>query len=82
MIDVACLVTTEVADPEDLETWLEVGSWTWNWMEPPLGQISFFLLAMQFARNQMQNIGAKPYTEWLRSRRARKLIEKYPQYHR
>ena len=32
-------VTTSVPEPEDLETMLEVGSWTWNWMEPPLGAI-------------------------------------------
>jgi hypothetical protein len=25
-------VTTEVPEPHDLETALEVGSWTWNWM--------------------------------------------------
>ena len=43
-------VTTDVPEPRDLETALEVGSWTWNWMEPPLGQISFFLLCLQFSR--------------------------------
>jgi len=43
-------VTTQVPEPEDLETFLEVGSWAWNWMEPPLGQISFFLLCLQFSR--------------------------------
>ena len=43
-------VTTDVPEPKDLETMLEVGAWTWNWMEPPLGQISFFLLCLQFAR--------------------------------
>jgi hypothetical protein len=43
-------VTTDVPEPQDLETWLEVGSWAWNWMEPPLGQISFFLLCLQFSR--------------------------------
>ena len=43
-------VTTEIPEPEDLETWLEVGSWAWNWMEPPFGQISFFLLCLQFSR--------------------------------
>ena len=32
-------VTTELAAEKDLETWLEVGAWTWNWMEPPLGQV-------------------------------------------
>lgn len=43
-------VTTDVPEPRDLETWLEVGSWSWNWMEPALGQISFFLLCLQFSR--------------------------------
>jgi hypothetical protein len=43
-------VTTDIPEPQDLETWLEVGSWSWNWMEPPLGQISFFLLCLQFSR--------------------------------
>ena len=28
----------------------------------------------------MQNIGAKPYTDWLLTRRAAKLIAKYPNY--
>ena len=41
-------VTTDVPPPEDLETWLETGSWTWNWMEPVLGQISFMLLCLAF----------------------------------
>ena len=31
-------VTMDVEDAKNLETWLEVGSWSWNWMEPPLGQ--------------------------------------------
>ena len=43
-------VTADIPPPQDLETWLEVGSWSWNWMEPPLGQISFFLLCLQFSR--------------------------------
>ena len=66
-------VTTEIPPPEDLETWLEVGSWAWNWMEPPLGQVSFFLLALQFARAQMENLGIKPYTAMMKSRRADKV---------
>eukprot|EP00976_Prorocentrum_cordatum_P086610 1186572-Prorocentrum_minimum.AAC.2 len=73
-------VTTEVADPEDLETFLEVGAWTWNWMEPPLGQISFFLLCLQFSRAQLQNLGIKPYTAWLLKKRAARLVAMYPQY--
>ena len=70
-----------------------------------VGQISFFLLCMQFVRAQMQNINYKPYggmspipsmplytmihsvlifltIAWLRDRRARKLVERYPQYDR
>mmetsp|Transcript_37153 Transcript_37153/g.80885 ORF Transcript_37153/g.80885 Transcript_37153/m.80885 type:complete len:262 (+) Transcript_37153:71-856(+) len=73
-------VTTDVADPEDLETFLEVGAWTWNWMEPPLGQISFFLLCLQYSRAQLQNLGIKPYTAWLLKKRAARLVALYPQY--
>jgi len=73
-------VTADLAEAKDLETALEVGSWSWNWMEPPLGQLSFFLLTLQYARAQMQNIGLKPYTEWLCNRRAAALSQKFPQY--
>lgn len=73
-------VTTDIPPPEDLETWLECGSWAWNWMEPPLGTISFVLLALQFARSQLSNLKAQPYTEWMKSRRANRLFEAYPQY--
>lgn len=34
-------VTTEVPPAEDLETWLEVGSWTWSWNEPFMGKDLF-----------------------------------------
>merc|ERR1712137_1509333 len=74
------MVTTDVPEDKDLETVCEVGSWTWNWMEPPLGQISFFLLCLQFARSQMLNLGAAPYTEMILNSRARRLSEKFPQY--
>ena len=73
-------VTTDVPDVEDLETWLEVGSWAWNWMEPPLGQISFFLLALQFARAQMENLGIRPFTAAMKKRRADRLVRQYPMY--
>jgi len=75
-------VTTEHPQPEDVETWLEVGAWTWNWMEPLLGTISFQLLALQFMRNQMLNVGFKPYTGWLLSSRADRLANAYPMYGR
>lgn len=73
-------VTTDRPPAEDLETFLEVGSWAWGWMEPPLGQISFFLLALQFARAQMENLGIRPYTGMMKSRRAQALCDKYPKY--
>ena len=41
-------VTSDIPEPKDLETWLEVGSWAWNWMEPPLGQLSFLILCLQY----------------------------------
>ena len=59
---------------------LVVGSWAWNWMEPPLGQISFFLLCLGFARSQIANLGVRPYTAKLKALRADKIVQKYPQY--
>lgn len=44
-------------------------------MEPPLGQISFFLLCMQYARSQLENLGAKPYTAAYKAKRARRLCK-------
>ncbi|KAL3804829.1 hypothetical protein HJC23_006601 [Cyclotella cryptica] len=73
-------VTSELPPPEDLETWLEVGAASWGWMEPVLGQISFFLLCMQFARAQLQNLGIRPYFNWQREKRADRLVEMYPRY--
>jgi hypothetical protein len=73
-------VTSDVPEDKDLETPLEVGSWAWNWMEPPLGQISFFLLCMQYARSQLENLGVKPYTAWFLSRRADRIKRAFPKY--
>eukprot|EP00599_Poterioochromonas_sp_BG-1_P009383 CAMPEP_0173152664 /NCGR_PEP_ID=MMETSP1105-20130129/12377_1 /TAXON_ID=2985 /ORGANISM="Ochromonas sp., Strain BG-1" /LENGTH=176 /DNA_ID=CAMNT_0014068407 /DNA_START=241 /DNA_END=771 /DNA_ORIENTATION=- len=73
-------VTADVPEAKDLETPLEVGGFAWNWMEPPLGTISFFLLCMQYARSQLENLGAKPYTSWIKHRRARRLIREFPKY--
>ncbi len=56
-------VTMDLPDAKDMETWLEIGAWSWNWMEPPLGTFPFCLLCLQLARNQMINIGRVPYTE-------------------
>jgi len=74
------MVTAEMPPPEDLQTALEVGSASWGWMEPILGQISFFLLCMQFARSQLENLGIRPYFNWQRDRRAKYLVAKFPQY--
>jgi len=73
-------VTLEVPPKDELATCLEVGGWSWNWMEPVLGTASFTLLAMQLMRNIMQNLDLKPYTEGMREHRARLLARKYPQY--
>ncbi|KAL7523188.1 hypothetical protein ACHAXR_000057, partial [Thalassiosira sp. AJA248-18] len=43
-------VTTDHPALRDLETPLEVSTWSWNWMEPPLGTMSFLLLCMQYIR--------------------------------
>ncbi|KAH8045964.1 hypothetical protein JL720_16540 [Aureococcus anophagefferens] len=46
----------------------------------PLGQASFFLLCLQYSRDQMKNIGMKPYG-WLKERRAR-LVDQFPTYNK
>ena len=78
-------VTTDIPPPEDLETILETGAWTWNWMEPPLGAISFVLLCLQFARQQTGHMwkgaGAQgPYNAFMKRRRLNILLKKYPDY--
>merc|ERR1712007_154645 len=73
-------VSTQVPEPEDFETMLEVGSWTWNWMEPVLGTASFTLLTLQFVRAQMQELSIAPFTKKMREIRAQRLHQQYPQY--
>lgn len=75
-------VTTDVPEAKDLETVWEVGTWTWGWMEPALGTASFTLLTLQFSRAQMLNLGLKPYTSWLMSRRADRTADRFPEYNR
>ena len=75
------MVTTDVPEPADLHTTLECGMWTWGWMEPPLGTISFFLLCLQYARDQKINIGQKPWTTYWREKQGDQLAAAYPQYH-
>jgi hypothetical protein len=67
---------------EGIETIFEVGGWSWGWMEPVMGTLSFALLGLQFARANMQNMKIKPYTEFVESWRANRLAKMYPQYER
>lgn len=73
-------VTMEIPPPSDLDTSLETGAWTWNWMEPALGTASFTLLCFQYARQQIQNLGLKPYTGHLIEARSRNLVKAFPRY--
>jgi hypothetical protein len=73
-------VTMERPPPEDFETWLEVGAFSWNFSEPVLGQLSFALLAAQFCRAQMQNVGFRPYGDRLRDARAENVVAAFPKY--
>ena len=73
-------VTMEVPPPSDLDTALETGAWTWNWMEPVLGTASFSLLAFQFARQQFLHLGIKPFTQKLIEIRCKRLCDAFPRY--
>uniref|UniRef100_A0A7S0UJQ1 Uncharacterized protein n=1 Tax=Pseudo-nitzschia delicatissima TaxID=44447 RepID=A0A7S0UJQ1_9STRA len=76
----AKFVTMDTPPPSDLDTVLETGAWTWNWMEPLTGTLSFSLLAFQYARQQFLNLGIKPFTQRVLHRRSQILINAYPQY--
>jgi len=73
-------VTMEVPHSSELDTWLEVGSWSWNWMEPAIGQLSFMLLCMQLGRAQISNMGLRPYSRYIRDRRGANLAKLFPRY--
>jgi len=73
-------VTADIPEPKDLETWLEVGSWAWNWMEPIMGQLSFLLLCLAFARSQFQTLGITPYSKRIKDERANTLVKMFPDY--
>lgn len=75
-------VTMEVPEKSDLDTWLEVGAWTWNWMEPPTGVACFVLLTLQFSRAQMQNMDLKPFTDQMKTYRSNRLADLFPEYDR
>jgi len=73
-------VTADPPDIGDADTWLEVGTWAWGWMEPWGGTMSFFLLCMQFAREQYLSIGGKTAVEQLVIFQGRRLTKLFPQY--
>lgn len=73
-------VTADVPPAKDLETALEVGSWSWNWMEPALGTSTFILLCLQYMRFHLNQLGVKPYTHQMKKIRARRLVRAFPQY--
>jgi len=73
-------VTADPPERGDADTWLEVGAWSWNWMEPPLGTISFFLLCIQFAREQRMSIGGQAMAEVMQQNQADHLRERFPRY--
>ena len=56
---------------------LEIGSWSWNWMEPPLGTISFVILSFQLARDIYNR---NPIENWAYIQRVKGIVRKYPQY--
>mmetsp|Transcript_3192 Transcript_3192/g.3603 ORF Transcript_3192/g.3603 Transcript_3192/m.3603 type:complete len:257 (+) Transcript_3192:116-886(+) len=72
----------EIPDPKELETFWQVGSFSWEYMEPMLGTLSFVLLGLQFMRAQMQHIQLTPYSDFIQQWRANRLAEQYPQYSR
>jgi len=78
----SAFVTMDIPQPDDLETYLETGIWTWNWMEPLMGTLTYTLVCLQLMRQQMIHLGIKPFTNYLLSHRTEKLRAAFPQYDR
>ena len=76
----------DLPEPSDLDTVLETGAWAWNWMEPPLGTLSFTLLCLQWGTEQRRKLGDvdifsnSDWLEALRSSTADRVVAAFPQY--
>lgn len=68
--------------PDDLSNVWQVGEWTWGWMEPALGTLSFTLLALQLSRQFLKKLDLQPYTDKVNDYRANRLAAKFPEYER
>jgi len=73
-------VTMEIPPPDELDTSLETGIWTWNWMEPITGTATLTLMCFQIIRQQLVILGIKPFTNRIMEHRTRLLCEAYPKY--
>jgi len=72
--------TLQSEDIPDVHSALNVGGWTWTWMEPIIGTASFSILCLQLARTTMKKLEFRPYHHRLQSTRANNLALQYPKY--
>ena len=63
-------------------SWATVGEYSWPWMEPLIGTLSFSILCAQLFRGALVNLAYSPYIEFCQSYRANNLSDAYPQYTR
>lgn len=71
----------EVNDISELTT-NQVGTWTWNWMEPMIGTAMFLILCCQFTRSQALSMNMPSYNANILSWRANRVAARFPQYNR
>lgn len=65
---------------DEMNSWLQVGSFSWSYMEPFVGTVSFLLLAAQFIRANMVRLEYHPYSSKINNMRAERLCRLYPKY--
>ena len=73
-------VDAEWDELPDHHSFAAVGTWTWAWMEPIIGTASFSILCLQLFRERMLALGVKPFSDFMLSRRAQHLVDRYPDY--
>jgi len=78
------IVNEDLPDGHDISdlTINQVGTWTWQWMEPMIGTASFVLLCAQFMRSQYVKLQMKSFLDIMESRKANMLADKYMHYDR
>jgi hypothetical protein len=73
-------VNSDVPEPGEMNNMWDVGSWSWEWMEPLMGTAATAILFVQLARGVCEDLEIPVYHQRVRIMIGGKLASQYPQY--